>query len=214
MANRTSFVVDGFNLYHSLKQVSKQQPNPIPCRWLDLRGLCADSLSAIGNGATLESVYYFSALARHLEATNPGLVARHETYAAAITGTGVRTQFANFLEKDMWCPNCKTGFKRHEEKQTDVAVGVQIVETALRGEAETIVVVSGDSDLIPAIRATRRNFPSVQIWMAFPAGKGGKQLRKATHGAFTFSSKQYAAHQLPDSILLPNARWVYKPSKW
>jgi hypothetical protein len=54
----------------------------------------------------------------------------------------------------------------------------------------------------------------IQIWMAFPAGKGGKQLKKATHGAFTFSNAQYAKHQYPNPVTLPSGRTIPKPGKW
>ena len=213
MPNRVAFVVDGFNLYHSLKSASSG-PNPLSARWLDLKGLCAAHLHVIGNGAVLSGIYYFSAIAKHLEARNAGLVTRHEEYAEALRNSGMTVEFARFLPKNLHCPQCGHGFVKHEEKQTDVALGVKILELALGGETETIVIVSGDSDLIPAIRTTRRLFPSVRIWMAFPAGKGGKQLRKATHGAFTFSAAQYAAHQFPDPVVLASGRKLVKPGKW
>jgi hypothetical protein len=88
-----SFVVDGFNLYHSLRKASSGQ-TAISARWLDLRALCEAHLFVIGNQAVLEGVYYFSAIAKHLEAKNPGLVNRHENYAEALRSTGVKVEFA------------------------------------------------------------------------------------------------------------------------
>ena len=71
LPNRVAFVVDGFNLYHSLKSAS-DGPKPLPARWLDLKALCEAHLHVIGNGATLSSIYYFSAIAKHLEAFDYG----------------------------------------------------------------------------------------------------------------------------------------------
>lgn len=213
MSNRVSFVVDGFNLYHSLKEASAG-PAALATRWLDLKALCQAHLYIISPDATLERVYYFSALAKHLEAQNPGLVARHEDYAEALRGTGVVVEFARFLRKSYKCPHCGGKFNRHEEKQTDVAIGTKVLELGVEGVSNTIVVVSGDSDLIPAIRTTRQLATGVSIWMGFPAGKGGTQLRKATHGAFTFSATQYAKHQLPDPVVLAAGRTIAKPPKW
>ena len=213
MAERVSFVVDGFNLYHSLKDASNAR-SPVRARWLDLKALCQAHLYIISTEAVLQEIYYFSALAKHLEAKNPGLVARHELYADAIRSTGVRVEFANFLAKQYECPHCHQSFERHEEKQTDVALGSKIVELAHLGGVDTIVVLSADSDLIPAIRTTRRLFGKTRIFSAFPAGKGSNQLKKATHGNFTFSAGQYAKHQLPDPLRLPSGRILYKPSKW
>ena len=41
-------------------------------------------------------------------------------------------------------------FTRFEEKETDVALGIQLVESALLGAFGVLVLVSGDSDLVPA----------------------------------------------------------------
>ncbi len=70
LATRVSFVVDGFNLYFSLKAVSLGDNRavppvlPAPCRWLDLRTLCEAQIHLFGKDAKLDKVYYFSALAK------------------------------------------------------------------------------------------------------------------------------------------------------
>ena len=214
MANRVSFVVDGFNLYHSLKYVSKRKVNPLPCRWLDLSALCASTLQVIGGGATLQSVYYFSALAAYREATNPGVMARHNTYADAIRSTGVYAEFARFQKKDVKCPKCTQDFVKHEEKQTDVAVGIRVLETALSAAADTIVIVSADSDLIPAVQRTRQLFPALQLYAAFPFGVSSKHLRRVVHRAFSLSDTEYQKYQLPDPVVLPSGRKLAKPTAW
>jgi len=62
------FVVDGFNLYHSLADASRQTGGK-GTKWLDLRGLCTSYLSIVGNvvgeRAELECIYYFSAEPSH-----------------------------------------------------------------------------------------------------------------------------------------------------
>ncbi len=213
-------MVDGFNLYFSLKAVSlgdiRAVPPvlPAPCRWLDLRALCDAQVHLFGKDAKLDKVYYFTALAKHLNSSNPGLVKRHTDYSEALRATGVVTEFSHFQPKSYACPSCGKSVVRYQEKQTDVAIGSKIIELATSIACETIVVVSGDSDLIPAIRTARRLNSGCKIWMAFPFGKGGNQLRNATHGAFAFSSGQYVKHQLPQSVQLAPGRFVYKPMKW
>ena len=79
--NRTTFIVDGFNLYHSVCQASQALGLAgSGVKWLDLHGLCRSYLSLIGGGAQLERVYYFSALATHLEPAKPNLTIRHRAY--------------------------------------------------------------------------------------------------------------------------------------
>ena len=90
---RTSFLVDGFNLYHSLKDASRSLGG-VGTRWLDLFGLCRTSLHLIGRQAVMGEVYYFSALAKHLEAVKPDVTIRHRAYIECLRSTGVQVELA------------------------------------------------------------------------------------------------------------------------
>ncbi len=229
MPARVAFVVDGFNLYHSLRDAARElaraasgtasgtatESTPPPStRWLDLWALCASYLHVIGGGATLAAVHYFSALARHLEATKPGLVARHKTYLAALRATGVTVELSHFKATQVRCPTCGVHFTSHEEKETDVALGVCVVELALSGDYETIVIVSADSDLLPAVRTARRLRPEVDVWIAFPYRRGSKDLRATAGRTFKMTRHQYVAHQLADPVALPDGGTLHKPDTW
>lgn len=213
MPRRVCFVVDGFNLYFSLKQADAR-PRGAGTRWLDLQSLCASYLHVLGGGATMEAVFYFSAIAKHLEASKPGLVLRHETYVEALRGSGVHVQLARFKEKDFTCPHCRRRFTRHEEKETDVAIGAKVLELALTGACEAIVLISGDTDLIPSIRTARFLRPGVELWIGFPFGRASNQLTKAAHHTFKMSQTQYIRHQFPDPVVLPNGVRLSKPTAW
>ncbi len=229
MPTRTVCVVDGFNVYHSLRDAAREltrtpsgMASDVPTalapqrstRWLDLWALCASYLHVIGRGATLEAVYYFSALAQHLETIKPGLVGRHETYLSALRATGVTVELAHFKATQARCPTCGSRFTSHEEKETDVAIGVRVVELTLSGAYEAIVIVSADSDLLPAVRTARRLRPEVGVWVAFPYRRGSKDLRAAAQRTFKITKHQYTTHQLADSVALPNGGTVHKPDTW
>src|SRR5206468_10976805 len=103
--NRTTFIVDGFNLYYSVEDAARQLGlGSRGTKWLDLRKLCASYLHVIGGGATLQTIYYFSALAKHLEAAKPDVTLRHKTYVRALESTGVIVQLSRFKAKDVRCP--------------------------------------------------------------------------------------------------------------
>jgi len=55
MANRVCFLVDGFNVYHSVCEALRTRKGA-SMKWLDMQDLCASYLSSIGNGAILEKV--------------------------------------------------------------------------------------------------------------------------------------------------------------
>ena len=63
---RVAFIVDGFNLYHSIKDAERMVPAR-PQRWLDLRAFCQSYVRNFGRAAVLDGVYYFSAIATHLQ---------------------------------------------------------------------------------------------------------------------------------------------------
>lgn len=230
---RVAFLVDGFNLYHSIRDAEKMVAAR-PQRWLDLRAFCQDYVRNLGRNATLGSVYYFSALATHLQASNPGVVARHKAYIDAIASTGVQVELANFKVRDKhvslahctfrfrWLKRpiripfrrSTVTFQRAEEKETDVAIAVRMFELLHTGAADAIVLVSGDTDLLPAIRTVRRLFPAIPICVCFPFRRQNAELKQAVQRSFKVRKEQYAKHQLSDPVVLPDGRMIQKPARW
>ena len=60
---------------------------------------------------------------------------------------------------DRTCRVCRQPYRTFEEKQTDVNIAIKILETAVKDEWDIAYVVSGDSDLIPSLKAVKRLFP-------------------------------------------------------
>lgn len=81
---RVAFLVDGFNLYHSLEEASLAMGG-VGTKWLDLIALCETFLQPIGGGGKLESVFYFSAPANHVEQIKPGARAATGQVTGALT---------------------------------------------------------------------------------------------------------------------------------
>jgi uncharacterized LabA/DUF88 family protein len=230
---RVAFLVDGFNLYHSIRDAEKQCADR-PQRWLDLRAFCQDYVRHFGRNAVLEGVYYFSALAKHLQASNPGVVLRHVAYIDAIASTGVQVTLANFKARDKYIPfehcsfrlrwlrrpirlplrGCTVMFQRAEEKETDVAIATKMMELLHGNAADAVVLVSGDTDLLPAIRTARRLFPAVRVAVCFPFRRQNVDLKQAVSHSFKVRKEQYAKHQFPDPVVLPNGRTIDKPALW
>ena len=121
-------------------------------KWLDIPGLCASIIRDCGEmprEAYVSEVNYFSALARHMEFRNPGIVKRHETFIEALKNADVTVHLAAF----------KKTAKGHEEKETDVAIAVALLELFHTDAADCAFIMSGDTDLMPALRAVRRMYP-------------------------------------------------------
>ncbi|MBM4176198.1 MAG: NYN domain-containing protein [Ignavibacteria bacterium] len=79
--NRVIFLIDGFNLYHSIVEASKDL-NGASTKWLNLNSLCNSFLHIVGGKAQLQKIYYFSALATHLIHYSPDKVEKHKFFFA------------------------------------------------------------------------------------------------------------------------------------
>src|SRR5438034_8541610 len=159
-------------------------------KWLDFQAFCSSFLPLISRDATLEKVFYFSASADF----RPDKAARHAILVAALRSTGVAVQLGRFKEKDIRCPECKTNFTRHEEKETDVAVAVKLLELLAVNACETVVLLTGDTDLAPAIRTAKTLYPDKRIWVIFPYSRHNAQLKALAHGTIQVKAKRYAAN--------------------
>lgn len=210
---RTAFLVDGFNLYHSLRDAQRDLGGA-STRWLDLRAFCASFLPHLRPDFSLESVHYFSAIAKHLEARKPEVTVRHRRYLECLRATGVEVELGRFKEKRVKCPQCGTTFGRHEEKETDVAIGVRLLELAWGGSCDAAFLVTGDSDMVPALRTTRRMSPGTRLYCALPYRRSSFDLRNAVDTCFKIRKERYAEFQLPDPFSMPNGHQVHKPVHW
>jgi uncharacterized LabA/DUF88 family protein len=228
--HRVDAVVDGFNLYHSVRDAIKaiqaanelnrtHTANPVPMseqmKWLDIRRLCETYLPAIrervGVRAELGDVHYFSAFAHH---RGPEVVERHKDFLSALTIHGVRVGIAKFKRKTLECPHCRKEFQRHEEKETDVALGAKVIELANARSCDSVFLVTGDSDLRPALRLAKQINPALDIIIAFPFGRESVELKSLAAQSFVLNTKKYRKLQLPDPVTLPNDELLHRPAGW
>ncbi len=152
---RTIVYVDGFNLYYrALKKISMQ--------WLDLQTFFV----RLRKDDDVRRIHYFTAeltgakrlghLA-YLDAlrTRPLVnivLGKHQTQlldceVAACTHSGDRTFFC---------------FK---EKRTDVNIAIQMLDDAYQNECDQLVLITGDSDLVPAVRLVRQRGKKVIVYV-------------------------------------------------
>jgi uncharacterized LabA/DUF88 family protein len=217
MPKQVAFLVDGFNVYHSLREIEGLTGSRV--KWLDLNALLQQHLSQVraahgGERVEISHVYYFSALAKHLTTADRGIVDRHCSYIAALEHAGVEVVLAHFKGKDIKCPHCKQQFRRYEEKETDVAIALKLIEVFARNEADTAVLVSGDTDLVPAMRTARRLFPHKKIGVAFPFNRHTAQMQQQADYSFHLRQKEVERAQFASTLALPDGVVIHKPLTW
>lgn len=208
---RVVALVDGFNLYHSLAESAKAGHST---RWLDIPNLLRSYLYVIGGGAQLVQIKYFSALAHHRESNHPGTVARHSAYLDALRAAGVVVQLHKFSKIHKNCPHCLRRYSLRVEKETDVALGAALLESFAGNHAEVVLLVTGDTDLMPAIMTAKRLFAASVIAAAFPARRKNKLIESVVDIHFDLSLAQYEKYQFADPALGPQGKAVSKPPNW
>jgi uncharacterized LabA/DUF88 family protein len=210
---RVTFIIDGFNLYHSVREASRDLKGA-STRWLDIRRLCSSYIYLFGKTAVLEEIHYFSALAKHLEARSPDITKRHRNFIKCLEATGVVAEINRFKKKSMSCPSCKHKFDRYEEKETDVAVAIKLLELFVTDSCDMVVLVTGDTDLAPVVRTAKKLFASKKVIFAFPYKRKNQELAKLAPGSFEIKKEQYVKHQFSDPYVLPDGSKIHKPRKW
>ncbi len=211
--NKITYLVDGSNLYHSVRKAGKQLQ--ASTKWLDLKSLCISMLHNFRPTADkleLENIYYFSAYAYHLN--DPNIVQRHKSLVACLEDTGVKVEINRFKYKGIDCPFCKKTIPKYEEKETDVSIALKLQEIFIKNECDVAVLVSGDTDLAPAVRLALKLFPEKHTFFAFPAFRKNNELAKLCPGSITINPKQYSKHQLPNPYILQNSSEIFKPASW
>jgi len=89
---------------------------------------------------------------------------------------GIEPIMGRFKPKDVDCPVCNAVFVKHEEKETDVAIATKLLEVLSLKQCETVVLVTGDTDLVPAIKIAKSLFPGNIVLFAFPFARKNKEL--------------------------------------
>lgn len=190
---RKMFFIDGFNLYHAIKRASVADPAFVNTKWLDLEKLCSFFIDT--NIETLAGIKYFTTLS-----WKSSSLAKQKVYISALLANShtVEMIYGNFKRKTRNCPNCKQPYEGHEEKLTDVNIAIHLLENALKNTFDEAIIVSADSDLIPAILAVKRNFPSKKVAILPPIFNSANDLKNNADKKYKMTRKQLFASQLPN----------------
>ncbi len=173
MTIRTTFLVDGFNLYHSVQDILNYKSQYV--KWLDISSLCSSYLHLVNSNAKLEQIYYFTAFASHL--LDLSIIRRHKTYIKCLKATGVIEILGRFKPKTIKCPNCNQSFTRYEEKETDVSIGTKLFELLFKKQCDCVILVTGDTDLAASVETAQLLFPNIDIRFAFPYKRHNSELK-------------------------------------
>lgn len=203
--NRVAFFIDGFNVFHALdcKEFYHKY------KWLDYSALAACFVSSKDK---IVDIYYFTAYAEW----NQDKKARHQLLIRALTMKGVNIVLGKFKLRDKECHLCHKIYKTFEEKQTDVNISVKLFQCAYNDTFDTAILVTGDSDIVPAIKAVKESFPAKQIGLVIPIGRSAEEMKNVCDFYMKMKQKHLRNSQFPDSIVIDAAKNISidRPATW
>jgi len=134
---RIAILVDGSNLYHYLRE-------------LKLTGLAEFDYRAfaqfLARGRTItSSTYYIGKVRSHGDAKGEELRRGQQRLVAHLQNAGWNVEFGHMMEHN----------GVFQEKGVDVHIAVDLLRGAYEDQYDTAVLVSSDTDLIPAVHAVR-----------------------------------------------------------
>ena len=208
MSKRSIVYVDGFNLYYGMVKNTKW-------KWLDLQRF----FTLLRQDDDIQTIKYFTAL---IDGSHR---AHQETYLLALnTLPKIEIIFGKFKTRQVQCrvKNCtfrgSRFFQMPEEKRTDVNIALHILTDAVFDRCERFVIVSGDSDLVPAAAAAREVAPDKEIIVYVPAVTpirgAAVELRSVADKHRTLPRSLLPRTQLPPKVPDGRGGWILKPATW
>lgn len=202
---RVACYIDGFNMFHALEQLNKPS-----LKWLNLKALAQSFCS---QNDTLEAVYYFTAIHTY----DAQKCRRHKQYIDALRAVGVQVVISRFQSVDKFCRKNERTCPFLEEKETDVALATNFLADAMENFMDRAILMTADSDHLPAVKMVMRRRPLIKITLAAPPGR----LHQSRELGSVISDRREVSAGRVQTCLLP--RTVYKqdgkiaancPSPW
>jgi 6-hydroxy-3-succinoylpyridine 3-monooxygenase len=205
---RTNVYIDGFNFYYGAVKNT-------PYRWLDFDAY----VRSFRSKDDIRRIYYFTAR------VDPGPHRqRQDTFLLALaTRPCIEIVEGKFLKKSVQCrvaacvaPGNKV-FQSAEEKRTDVNIAVYMLDDAYQDACDQFVLISGDSDLVPAIKTIKQRFPQKKVIVYVPSRgrpKHGYELRMIADHAKEAPLNVLGQAQFPPRVPDGSGAFLVKPVGW
>jgi len=202
---RVIVYIDGFNFYFGLRS----NPQWKKYYWIDVVKLFEMFMR---DNQELIAVKYFSARPDDIEKS----LNQNAFFQANKENPKFRLILGKYLKKEIKCFKCGNIIHTYEEKETDVRLATQIVTDAYQRNCDVAIVVSADSDMIPAVEHAIE--AGQKVFVYFPPYKYSSNLSTLTMGKpihlEQFESR-FKKCILPNVVHLKNADFNLEiPEKW
>ncbi len=230
-ALRTACFIDGYNVFYGLVAGTS-------FKWLNLPSLIQHIVHVEAPESQLTSIDFFTS------GVKPSLASRgsqskeaQDTYLRALIAKGVVVHYGRHQLEARNAPRFiskqsppsrldQVAIWKLEEKETDVHIAISMYRLASRQASlpaeervQQLVLVSADTDMTPALKAIKEDFPDLRLGVILPHREGTKRttpgsLKNHSHWMRRLvTTEELAAHQLPERVPTKK-RPAIKPEYW
>jgi uncharacterized LabA/DUF88 family protein len=181
---KTIIYIDGFNLFHALKEMRWKK-----YYWLDLVSFSNKLLAPV---QVMKRVRYFTS--RGID--DPHGQKRQNTYIEALeTLKDLDIQYGKFTSDDWGCSACGKIQPINHEKQTDVNMAVAMISDAQDENFDDAILITADSDQVPTVSYITNAYPNKRIIVAFPPGRHSNDLQPVATKTFHIGRREIEESQ-------------------
>ena len=194
--------IDGFNLYFGLKDANLEK-----FKWLNINILVS---KLIRPNQEIVAIKYFTSRVTN----NPEKQKRQSTYIDALESTGIKVVYGKYQNNNIECIRCGNNWSNPKEKMTDVNIATDIIVDAFNNIYDMAMLISGDSDLIPPIKAVHSLFKNKRVFIAFPPKRSNQSLINEAKGHLVIGRNKIINSQFEDQVISKSNFILKKPIEW
>jgi uncharacterized LabA/DUF88 family protein len=177
------------------------------CRWLNLEKMVSKLLQP---NQILKEIKYFTSRVSN----NPDKQKRQSTYIDALESTKIKILYGNYQDGSEECRRCGHIWRTAKEKMTDVNIATSMIVDAFNDLFDMALLISGDSDLVPPIKAVHTNFNKKRVVIAFPPKRHNASMALVAKGSLIIGKKTLIDSQFDSEIKSKTGYLLKKPVKW
>lgn len=97
---------------------------------------------------------------------------------------------------------------------TDVNIATQMMVDAYKDKYDVAILISGDSDLVPPIKAVHENFPSKRVTVFFPPKRYNNSVAAVAKGSLIIGRKKLLDSQFDPQVRKKGGFVLKRPTEW
>lgn len=203
MRQRVITYIDGYNLYFGLREKGWKQ-----FYWLDLPKLAQNLLR--GDQQVVATKYFTARISG-----SSGKRKRQTAFIEALEARGnIDILYGQYRSEPRECKKCGNVEYVPNEKMTDVNIAVELLADAFQDKFDTALLISGDSDQTPPIRAIRRLFPEKRIVVCFPPARFSEELKSVANACLHIGHGTLSKSLLPPKVTKSDGFVLECPESW